>query len=420
VGPLLAWRRSTLANLRSQFLWPLLGGVATGAGVVALGVPFWASGLCFALCAFVTVTILQEFVRGAQVRRQATGADLFTSLVGLFARSRRRYGGYVVHLGIVLIFLGFAGNGFKREEQVKLTPGQQVVVAPYVVHYKTISVTDDGRKQMVTAHVEAQKDGKSLGQMYPARWFYRGREEEATTEVALRRSFADDLYVNLAGYELQQMIAILQVTVNTLVNWIWFGVGIMILGTGICLLPERTFAFATKSVPQGAVTTSLILLMVYSGGLAHLHAQHVELPQTVAVVPRSQTEKNLQTELVCMCGTCGRKRIGECTCSMAAQMREEVARLVGEGMSQDQIVAHFVTKYGSQEVLSRPIDRGFNRLAWFLPYAIGGLGFVVIGRIAWRWSRRRDADAADAPAPAGTPARSELENRLDDELRDLD
>jgi cytochrome c-type biogenesis protein CcmF len=420
VGPLLAWRRSTLANLRYQFLWPALGGVGAGAGAVALGVPFWASGLCFALCAFVTVTILQEFVRGAQVRRQATGADLFTSLVGLFARSRRRYGGYVVHLGIVLIFLGFAGNGFKREEQVKLTPGQQVVVAPYVVQYKTISVTDDGRKQMVTAHVEALKDGKSLGQMYPARWFYRGREEEATTEVALRRSFADDLYVNLAGFELQQMVAILQVTVNPLVNWIWFGVGIMILGTGICLLPERTFAFATKSVPQGAVTTSLMLLMVSAGGLAHLHAQHVELPQTVAVVPRSQTEKNLQTELVCMCGTCGRKRIGECTCSMAAQMREEVSRLVGEGKSQEQIVAHFVSKYGSQEVLSRPIDRGFNRLAWALPYAIGGLGFVVIGRIAWRWSRRRDAEAADAPAPAGTPAHSELENRLDDELRDLD
>ncbi|HEX7779193.1 MAG TPA: cytochrome c-type biogenesis CcmF C-terminal domain-containing protein, partial [Vicinamibacterales bacterium] len=171
VGPLLAWRRSTIANLRNQFLWPVLGGVVTGVGVGALGVPFWASGLCFALCAFVTVTIVQEFVRGAMVRREATGSDLFTSLVGLFARSRRRYGGYVVHVGIVLIFLGFAGNGFKREEQVKLKPGQQVEVAPYIVHYKTISVTDDGRKQMVTAHVEATKDGKSLGQMYPARWF---------------------------------------------------------------------------------------------------------------------------------------------------------------------------------------------------------------------------------------------------------
>ncbi len=419
VGPLLAWRRSTVANLYQQFMWPVTVGVLTGVALAALGVHFWASGLCFALCAFVTVTVLQEFVRGAMVRRRATGSDLFTSLVGLFARSRRRYGGYVVHLGIVLIFLGFAGNGFKREEQVELKPGQQVAVSPYVVQFKTISVTDDGRKQMITAHVEASRDGKPVGQMYPARWFFRGREEEPTTEVAIRRSFADDLYVNLAGYELQSMKAILQVTVNPLINWIWFGIGVMILGTGICLLPERTFAFATSRVPQGAVTTSLIFLMVFAGGMARLHAQHVELPQTVVVVPRSPTERNLQSEIVCMCGTCGRKRIGECTCSLAAQMREEVARLVGEGKTQDQVLAHFVAKYGSQEVLARPIDRGFNRLAWFLPYAVGGIGFVVIGSIAWRWSRRHDGAAAgESPAPA-TPA-TDLENRLDDELRDLD
>jgi cytochrome c-type biogenesis protein CcmF len=420
VGPLLAWRRSTLANLRDQFLWSVVGAVVTGIAVVALGVPFWAAGLCFALCAFVTVTILQEFVRGTLVRRQATGSDLFTSLVGLFARSRRRYGGYVVHLGIVLVFLGFAGNGFKREEQVKLKPGQQVAVEPYVVQYKTISVTDDGRKQMVTAHLEASKNGQSLGQMYPARWFFRGREEDATTEIALRRSFADDLYVNLAGYELETMVAILQVTVNPLVNWIWFGVGIMIFGTGICLLPERTFAFATKAVPQGAVTTSLVLLMVLTGGWARLHAQHIEQPQTVAIIPRSPIEKNLQSELVCMCGTCGRKRIGECTCSIAAQMREEVARLAGEGKSQDEIMAHFVAKYGSQEVLSRPIDRGFNRLAWFLPYLVGVAGAVVVGGIAWRWSRRDERDAVDASTPATAQANADLETRLDDELRDLD
>jgi cytochrome c-type biogenesis protein CcmF len=420
VGPLLAWRRSTIANLRDQFLWPVVGTVVVGVAVVALGVPLWASGVCFALCAFVTVTILQEFVRGMRVRQKATGADLFTSLVGLFARSRRRYGGYVVHVGIVLVFLGFAGNGFKTEEQVRLKPGQQVAVPPYVVVFKTISVTDDGRKQMVTAQVEALRNGKSLGKMYPARWFFRGREEEPTTEIALRRSFADDLYVNLAGYELESQVAMLQVTVNPLVNWIWFGVGVIIFGTGICLLPERTFAFATSRVPQGAVTTSLILLMLISGGLARLRAQHVELPQTVAVVPRSPVEKNLQTELVCMCGTCGRKRIGECTCSVAAQMREEVAQLIAKGQTQDQIMAHFVAKYGSQEVLSRPIDRGFNRLAWFLPYAVGMIGVVVIGGMAWRWSHREPGSADASPMPAASTGNAALETQLDDELRDLD
>src|SRR6185503_18517615 len=102
------------------------------------------------------------------------------------------------------------------------------------------------------------------------------------------------------------------------------------------------------------------------------------------------------------------------------QMREEVSRLVAEGKSQQEIISHFVAKYGSQEVLSRPIDRGFNRLAWFLPYAAGGIGAIVIGGIAWRWSRRRDGEAVDASTPVSTPANPELENRLDDELRDLD
>ena len=88
----------------------------------------WVSGICFALCAFVTATILQEFVRGARVRQEGTGTDLFTALVGVVGRYKRRYGGYIVHLGIVLIFFGFAGEGFKMEEQVLLKPGQQGTV----------------------------------------------------------------------------------------------------------------------------------------------------------------------------------------------------------------------------------------------------------------------------------------------------
>jgi len=419
VGPLLAWRKSSIANMRIQFMWPVLAAVATGAGVTALGVPLWASGVCFALCAFVFITIAQEFWRGALVRRQATGTDVFTALVGLFARSRRRYGGYVVHLGIVLVFFGFAGaeDGMEREEQVVLLPGQQVELPPYLVRYTALSITNDSQKQMVTAHVEALRDGKSLGQMFPARWFYFGRDDEPTTEVALRRGFADDLYIVLAGFDPQSQSATLVVKVNPLVNWIWFGVGIMAIGTFIALLPERAFAFATTRVPAGAVPTSIVILMLLAGGAARVHAQHVELAATVAVVPKSPVEKRLQAEIVCMCGTCGRKRVGECTCATAAQMRDEIARVAAQGKTYDEIIEYFVAKYGSQEVLASPIDKGFNRLAWFLPYAAGLLGVVIVGGVAVRWSRRSGAQAA-AEAPA--PVSAELESRLDDELRDLD
>src|SRR5262249_8708997 len=110
IGPLLAWRKSTLTNLRDQFVVPVVGGLVVGGGVTALGVKFWSAGLCFTLCGYVMGTIVQEFWRGARVRQQATGTDVLTALVGLVGRNKRRYGGYIVHVGIVLMFLGFAGE----------------------------------------------------------------------------------------------------------------------------------------------------------------------------------------------------------------------------------------------------------------------------------------------------------------------
>lgn len=136
IGPLLAWRKSTFINLRDQFLFPVLMGVAVGAGVAAMGVRIWSAGLCFAFSGLVLGTILQEFWRGARVRQTTTGTDLFTALVGLVGRNKRRYGGYVVHVGVVLIFLGFAGsNGFKLEETGELRPGQTMTVGAYTARF---------------------------------------------------------------------------------------------------------------------------------------------------------------------------------------------------------------------------------------------------------------------------------------------
>jgi cytochrome c-type biogenesis protein CcmH/NrfF len=148
-------------------------------------------------------------------------------------------------------------------------------------------------------------------------------------------------------------------------------------------------------------------------------AQHIENPQAVIIAPKSQLEKDMQSEIICMCGTCGRKRIGECTCSLAAEMREEVAKLVSEGKTREQIYAYYIAKYGSQEPLASPIDEGFNRLAWFFPYLIGATGAASVALVAFRWSRREGAnDSLETVAdPIEDPT---LRERLDDELRDLD
>ena len=419
IGPLMAWRKSTWTNLRQQIAWPLTAGLVTGAAVIAFGVRVWSSGLCFALCGFVAGTIAQEFARGAQVRRGATGSDFLTALIGLVGRQHRRYGGYVVHLGIVLMFLGFAGEGFKQEEQVVLKPGQQVTLGHFTVRHDALRVTSDPQKQMITGHVTVFDDGEPIGTMRPARWFFHKREDDPTTEVAIRRGVGEDLYVVLAGYDAATQSATYAVTINPLVNWIWFGFGVMAIGTGLALLPERAFAFAASRVPAGAAVAPLILLLL----LPRVgHAQHVENPQASLIVPRTPLERELQREIICMCGTCGRKRIGECTCSMAAEMRQEVARLVAEGRSREQIYEYYIAKYGSQEPLASPIDEGFNRLAWFVPYLAGGTGALAIAFVAFRWSRRESAREAERAAAAAEPERQDpdLTRRLDDELRDLD
>jgi cytochrome c-type biogenesis protein CcmF len=419
IGPLLAWRKSTLTNLRTQFLWPVLSAVVVGGGVMALGIPFWASGLCFALCGFVTGTIGQEFVRGARVRQRATGTDLVTALVGLVGRQKRRYAGYIVHLGIVLMFLGFAGEGFKREEQILLAPGKSITIGRFTVQHDALSVSDDGQKQMVTARLSVTSGGKPVGQMTPAKWFYRKHESEPTTEVAIRRGPAEDLYIVLAGYDVERQSATLHLVVNPLVNWIWLGFGVLAFGTIIALLPERLFAVAVARVPDNAVTSALVILLLVAGA-GHLHAQgHQEGASEAFLVPKTQMERDMQKEIICMCGTCGRKRLSECTCSEAARMRGELAGLVQQGKTRDQIYQFFMSEFGSQEPLASPIDRGFNRLAWAVPYALGLLGLGIATVVAIRWSRAQQPTLAGQGA-AGAPVDPALEQRLADELRDLD
>src|ERR1043166_3247720 len=143
LGPLLAWRKSTIENLFHQFAWPVGGLVVTVGALAALGITQWASLTCFALCAFVFTTIVQEFWRGASVRRKNTGTDLATALIGLVARNKRRYGGYIVHVGIVLIFLGFAGNGYKRDVTQLLQACQSTTVGAYTVRNDQIKVFSD-------------------------------------------------------------------------------------------------------------------------------------------------------------------------------------------------------------------------------------------------------------------------------------
>jgi cytochrome c-type biogenesis protein CcmF len=418
-GPLLAWRKSTLINLRDQFLWPTLAAVVTAVALVALGVRVWSSGLCFTVSAFVTGTIVQEFWRGTNIRRGATGTDFFTALIGLVGRNKRRYGGYIAHVGIMLMFLGFAGSGFKKETQVPLKLGEQATLGEFTLRNDGVKVSDDGQKQMITGYISVFRDGKQIDTMYPAKWFFRKHEEEPTTETAIRRSFAEDLYLVLAFQpsDLAAQTASLQIVVNPLVNWVWLGFAVMAIGTGIALLPERTYAFALAKMPEAATATStaVSLLLVLWLSSTPLLAQHTA-GTGVMLAPRNPLEQQMREEMACICGSCEHEPLTRCSCGMADQMRGELRAQIDQGRTREEIISSSIARYGGQHFLRVPIDKGFNRLAWFVPYFAGVMGLVMVGLTARRWSRKRDAAASEPSAPPD-PA---LEERLDDELRNLD
>jgi cytochrome c-type biogenesis protein CcmF len=425
VGPLLGWRKSTLVNIRNQFMWPTIFGVVTGGVLLALGLRNWGSVACFTLSGFVLGTVIQEFSWGASIRRKNTGTDFLTALIGLVGRNKRRYGGYIVHVGIVLMFIGFAGAAYKVDQQTALKLGDKITVGRYTIRNDGIKVNDDGQRQMTTAYLSVFEGDKQIDSMYPARWAFRKHEDTPTTEVAIRRGFGEDLYVVMPSNDpatVASQVAPLEIIINPLVNWIWLGFGVMACGIGIALLPERAYSFAVAKMPAEAATTAVLLIMLLAGG-SRLQAQAGMPPGAdsstqTSYYPRTEFERTMQHEIVCTCG-CGHVNIAECRkdpCATSHRMRGELAEMVDRGLDRDQIKAEFIANYGNEEMIGTPIPKGFRPLSWIFPVFVGGGAAAAVGLIALRWSRHHDDPSTEAPAAI----EPELDERLDDELRNLD
>jgi len=424
VGPLLGWRKSTLVNIRNQFMWPTIFGLVTGGVLLALGLRNWGSVACFTLSGFVIGTVLQEFTWGASIRRKNTGTDFLTALIGLVGRNKRRYGGYIVHVGIVLMFIGFAGAAYKIDQQTSLKLGAQTTVGRYTIRNDGIKVSDDGQRQMTTAYLSVFENGKQIDSMYPARWAFRKHEDTPTTEVAIRRGFGEDLYVVMPSNDpatVASQVAPLEIIINPLVDWIWLGFGVIAFGTGIALLPERAYSFAVAKLPVEAATTAVLTLMLVLGG-AKLHAQAGMPPGSssetqTSYYPRTEFERQMQHEIVCTCG-CGHVNVAECRkdpCATSHQMRGELAGMIDRGLNRDQIKAEFIASYGNEEMLAQPIPKGLRPLSWIFPVFVGGGAAAAVGLVALKWSRKHD-DSGEAQ----TAIEPEMNERLDDELRNLD
>ena len=265
IGPLIAWRRASTANLQRQFLWPVTAMLVTAAGLAAVRMSDWWSLIAYALGAFVVGTVVQEFIRGTGARHRLHGEAYPLALVRLVGRNRRRYGGYVVHLGMVMLFAAFAGLAFKRETEVTLKPGQSVdVKSPYGwtyhITHQGVSQYEQLNRFVTAASVDVTRNGKYIGTMKSEKRQHLdslGRPTfEPSTEVAIRSDMREDLYIVFAGAVEGTEEAVYRITINPLVWWVWYGGMVLAAGGLITLWPGAqgpTAASRRRAEPAGYV-----------------------------------------------------------------------------------------------------------------------------------------------------------------------
>ena len=238
VGPLFAWRRTSLESLRRNFQWPLAAGVALALGLFAAGMRHPYALMSFGLCLFVAWTILVEFFKGARAIRARTGQNLVRAAVELTHRNTRRYGGYIVHLGIVLMFVGFTGSAFNQSTTVEVKMGDRLSLGHYEMRVAEIRDGENDNYTWYNAVIEVSRGGQALGAMTPERRMYKA-SRQGTSEVAIRRRPNEDLYLNFAGMSDDNQRAVIQAFVFPLVSWIWIGFWVVAAGTLICLVPSK-------------------------------------------------------------------------------------------------------------------------------------------------------------------------------------
>ncbi len=253
VAPLSAWGRSTYKTLGRAIWKPFLVSAAALALLLIGGIRSFGALLGFWLVAFVISITLHEFWRAMWARHKRSGESLPTALVRLVGRNRRRYGGYTIHLGVVLMALGIIGMQlFQTQTQGTLAAGQSMNLGSYQVTYKSLAQFPytDGRT-VTRAVVEISRNGKPLGEVYPRQDFYPDSQQNMTIP-GVRSSVEGDVYVLLVGWEpVSAQGATFKVFHNPLINWLWFGAFVFIFGMLIAAWPDKEPETAQVSVPAG-------------------------------------------------------------------------------------------------------------------------------------------------------------------------
>jgi cytochrome c-type biogenesis protein CcmF len=238
VGPLIAWRKASLASLRRQFMVPAGVGVAVTIGMIALfglAPGYWAIA-CWGLAGFVLTTICQEYGQAVGARMRRLNESPWTALLTLLRRNQRRYGGYIVHAGVVILLLGVSGAAFNVEKLDNIRPGDSTEIQDFRLHYLTAEAIPAQHYGGAKARLALYRNDEPLAVMTPEKRIY-WLEQQPSSIPSIYSSWREDLYVILTALE-PDGSATIKIHHNPLVNWGWAGGGIFVVGCLIVLWPH--------------------------------------------------------------------------------------------------------------------------------------------------------------------------------------
>jgi cytochrome c-type biogenesis protein CcmF len=449
-APLLGWRKTSKELFYKSFRWPIAAMVTAIVLHLAIGGSIgypafvqadqiyenwmgaalaWLQGklplVTSALVAYNIAVVVQEFQRGVSARLKKEEEGFFTAFFTLVSKSRRRYGGYIVHVGIAVMFLGFAGRSWEQKTELSMSPGEEATLGEYRIVYQGPRMEVDHEKRMVFTDIDVYRNGSAVGRVSPAQFIYKDEGQQMSSEVATYHTAANDLYISMGSVNAQSKLASFRIFINPLVNFVWFGVAILILGAMVCMWPEVSlkqevgvfgYVRALGSVAT-MVMLSVFLALAPSIALtsSSAEAQQHEMRRE-GVVEQTDKERILFKQLLCNCGTCPKESLETCTCGWAHSAREKVREDLAAGKTPEQIVDAYSAQHGESTVIVQATS-GHNRAIWLVPLVIAAGGFALLWRLSAGW--RAGAQGAKRPKVAAGP-HDEYDAKLDAELKDLE
>jgi cytochrome c-type biogenesis protein CcmF len=240
VGPALPWRRTSPEKLRRTFIVPALVGLASVVVVFALGMRAVWPLVTIGFAGFVMATIVEEFRKGINARKRIAGVSTPVAFWQILTRNNRRYGGYTVHAGIVIIIVALAISGtWRTEREVTLNQGEHMVLGDYVVQFDEVWGEQEPQRFVVGSTFTVFRKGKDAGQLQPRMNYYTGSQQPIATP-AVRSSLKEDLYLTLMAFDQERgAYATVRAIVNPAVPWLWIGGMIVALGGILAVAPQR-------------------------------------------------------------------------------------------------------------------------------------------------------------------------------------